>query len=233
MRLAEIWSAMIAHQSAHRLGPSLSLAVGVETLESRSLLSVMAGGTGDAATVQLSWSNSPMEVQGHYQWGRSFQDPPQIVSHNGVLKVTLVASQQTVMIGGKAVLAMVYNGSYVGPTLRVRPGDTLIVTLVNHMNETTNLHFHGLHVSPSGNAETSSCRSPREEFPLRRAHPQGPGFGNVLVSLARHDARGGAGLWRNVGRDYRRRDKILPAGSRHITEHTFDLKDFQVDDQGG
>ena len=42
-----------------------------------------------------------------------------------------------------------------GSTLVVKPGDTMRVTLVNHLSEDTNLHFHGLHVSPSGIADSA------------------------------------------------------------------------------
>src|SRR5436309_10867348 len=44
-----------------------------------------------------------------------------------------------------------YNGSYVGPTLLLNPGELLNVTVVNGTPEITNLHTHGLHVSPLGN----------------------------------------------------------------------------------
>jgi FtsP/CotA-like multicopper oxidase with cupredoxin domain len=37
--------------------------------------------------------------------------------------------------------------------MRVKPGDTLQITLVNKLSNPTNLHTHGLHVSPSGNAD--------------------------------------------------------------------------------
>ena len=57
-----------------------------------------------------------------------------------------------------------YNGGLVGPTIRARPGDTLRVILRNdlavaedsqatNIADITNLHTHGLHVSPSGNSD--------------------------------------------------------------------------------
>jgi FtsP/CotA-like multicopper oxidase with cupredoxin domain len=56
-----------------------------------------------------------------------------------------------------------YNGKYLGPTITVKQGDTLVVYLKNnlgreveaedenevHWPNTTSLHFHGLHASPS------------------------------------------------------------------------------------
>jgi FtsP/CotA-like multicopper oxidase with cupredoxin domain len=223
---------MNAHLSAHRR-PRRPLAVEVETLESRSLLSVMAGGTATPPPPGVL-EQLPDGTQGYYQWGQSFQDPPQLVSRNGVLKVTLVASQQTVMIGGKPVVATVYNGSYVGPTLRVRPGDTLIVTLVNHLNETTNLHFHGLHVSPSGNADNVLLSIPPGQSFRYVVHiPKDQASGTYWYHS--HDMMQGeeqvfGGMSGAIIVDGLK--QLLPPGLRHITEHTFDLKDFQVDDQG-
>jgi len=46
-----------------------------------------------------------------------------------------------------------YYGSVPGPTWRVRPGDRLQVTLVSQLGHTTNLHTHGLFVSPEGNGD--------------------------------------------------------------------------------
>lgn len=62
-----------------------------------------------------------------------------------------------------------YNGELMGPVIQARPGSTLNITLDNklppdpnpgsnnpntpHGFNITNLHFHGLHVSPAGNAD--------------------------------------------------------------------------------
>ena len=48
---------------------------------------------------------------------------------------------------------MRYNGSVPGPTLHLRPGDHLGIDLVNHLDQPTNLHTHGLQVSPQGNSD--------------------------------------------------------------------------------
>lgn len=82
-----------------------------------------------------------------------FQEPAQLFSEGGKLEVTLTADEQIVEAGGSPIRARVYNGSYIGPTLNVHPGDTLDLSLVNHLDEVTNIHFHGFHVSPSGNSD--------------------------------------------------------------------------------
>ncbi|WP_435017364.1 multicopper oxidase domain-containing protein [Tundrisphaera sp. TA3] len=95
----------------------------------------------------------------------SFQNPEEIRSADGQLKVTLVAMKTHGRIGDDPVFLRSYNGRLVGPTLRARPGDILRIKLVNdlepevhhagdfntiHKLNTTNLHTHGLHVSPNG-----------------------------------------------------------------------------------
>lgn len=83
----------------------------------------------------------------------SFEEPTQLYSEDGTLEVTLTADEQIVEAAGSPIRARVYNGSYLGPTLHLHPGDTLDLSLVNNLDEFTNLHFHGLHVSPSGNSD--------------------------------------------------------------------------------
>jgi FtsP/CotA-like multicopper oxidase with cupredoxin domain len=85
--------------------------------------------------------------------GAPLRQPAVYHSSHGKLNVSLVVSERRVPIAGQQVLAKVYNGSFVAPTLVVRPGDLIRVRLVNHLREPTNLHFHGLEVSPSGHAD--------------------------------------------------------------------------------
>ena len=54
-------------------------------------------------------------------------------------------------LAGRPVRLLTYNGLFPGPLLRAREGQTLRVRLVNRLDEPTNLHFHGLHVSPADN----------------------------------------------------------------------------------
>ena len=67
--------------------------------------------------------------------------------------MTLKAEAGTVPYGNGTRFAYTYNGTSPGPTLRVRPGDTLVITLENHLDEPTNLHTHGLHVTPEGDSD--------------------------------------------------------------------------------
>jgi FtsP/CotA-like multicopper oxidase with cupredoxin domain/peroxiredoxin len=91
--------------------------------------------------------------------------PVTVRSKNGRLDLELSVDYATVRIGNDNVHLRVYNGQLVGPVLRVKPDDTLYITLRNklppqpgaahvenghHEWNTTNLHFHGLHVAPQG-----------------------------------------------------------------------------------
>ncbi|HEY5859071.1 MAG TPA: multicopper oxidase family protein [Actinomycetota bacterium] len=49
--------------------------------------------------------------------------------------------------------SLTFNGSLPGPTLRVRPGDRIALTFRSELDAPTNLHTHGLVVSPEGNSD--------------------------------------------------------------------------------
>jgi suppressor of ftsI len=79
-----------------------------------------------------------------------FTEPPVRVSRNGLLETTFEALPDISEGLGK----MSYEGSIPGPTLRVQPGDRLKIRLINNLGgRDTNLHTHGMHVSPSGNSD--------------------------------------------------------------------------------
>lgn len=78
---------------------------------------------------------------------------PVVKSKNGVLKLTLVAEERMIAYEGGTRWALTYNGVFPGPTLRVKPGDELKITLVNKLKEATNLHTHGINASPAGNSD--------------------------------------------------------------------------------
>jgi len=80
----------------------------------------------------------------------TFIEPPVRTSKDG----RLVASLQAMEDDGTGLTSRLgYNDLTPGPTLRMRPGDNVKIALVNAMSETTNLHVHGLHVSPRDNGD--------------------------------------------------------------------------------
>ena len=55
-------------------------------------------------------------------------------SRDGLLDTTLTASVMSLPLAGQSAIVSVYEGSFPGPALRVRPGDTLRVKLVNTLD---------------------------------------------------------------------------------------------------
>ena len=95
------------------------------------------------------------EVASSGAGGEDFATPTEYRSVDGKLFVTMEARPTQVLIGKTTVGGATYNGVYGGPVLRLRPGDTLHFKLVNHLAQMTNVHFHGLGVSPRGHGDNS------------------------------------------------------------------------------
>ncbi|TFC25196.1 multicopper oxidase family protein [Cryobacterium sp. TMT1-3] len=109
---------------------------------------VAIGGTGFVVNQQ---SGRPQASEGSR--GVALVQPTEMRSTNGMLTVALESSPQQVSIAGRTVRALSYNGGVPGPTLRLRAGDTLNVNLRNGLTDPSNLHVHGLHVSPENNGD--------------------------------------------------------------------------------
>lgn len=105
-------------------------------------------------------------------------EPPFLSSTDGKLVVELEAAPGTFEIAGQRFEGMLYNGTYLPPVWRVRPGDTLSVAFRNKLPEMTNLHFHGMNVSPAGASDNVFVHvHPGQSFAYRvqipRSHPPG------------------------------------------------------------
>lgn len=115
---------------------------------------LLLGGLGIAGTsaggAGLIWTLSSRKAP---VAGGELAEPPVERSRNGQLQVRLEAAPGQILLAGRQAAALGYNGGIPGPTLRVRAGDVLKIGLVNKLNQATNLHVHGLHVSPEGNGD--------------------------------------------------------------------------------
>jgi FtsP/CotA-like multicopper oxidase with cupredoxin domain len=136
-------------------------------------------------------------------------EPEVRASRDGLLDTTLTARVRSLPLAGQTATVSVYERSFPGPNLRVRPGDTLRVNLVNSLDALppglpqnspficspvtgpghasnsehtmtcdTNLHVHGLHVSPEGNADNifltvKAGESFQYEYQIPVDHPGG------------------------------------------------------------
>ncbi|WP_342341434.1 multicopper oxidase family protein [Intrasporangium calvum] len=109
--------------------------------------------------------------------GAQLSEPEVLSSVGGRLDVELVAASG-VRLAGRQTQALGYAGTSPGPTLRVSPGDTLRVRLTNRLSAATNLHTHGLHVSPQGQGDNpfrmvAPGESAQYEFAIPHEHPAG------------------------------------------------------------
>lgn len=105
-----------------------------------------------------------------------FPQPEVRQASQGALATTLICTSETVEVGGRKIAGHTYEGVTPGPTLKLGPGDNLRIGLVNNLDSSaggnsmggggnggggmqmgssaaTNLHTHGLHVSPEGNQD--------------------------------------------------------------------------------
>jgi FtsP/CotA-like multicopper oxidase with cupredoxin domain len=129
-------------------------------------------------------------------------------SRDGLLDTSLTCRVQSTPVAGRTAILNVYEGSAPGPTLRIRPGDRLRINLVNLLDDLpmglpanspflckpmtgpghdpaehasacdTNLHVHGMHVSPEGNSDNIFLRVPagesfQYEYQIPTDHPSG------------------------------------------------------------
>ena len=169
----------------------------------------------------------------------SLPQPPQVNAKNHVVSVTLHAVNEN----GRDTFA--FNGKTVAPVIRAAPGDVLKITYINDlpskpsescaMNpcmDMTNLHFHGLTISPDapqddvltmlakpGQVLHYSVQIPRDHPPglfWYHTHPHGESHRQVL------DGMSGAivieGMERYVPEVERLRERVLVVRGRS-TEH--------------
>lgn len=92
----------------------------------------------------------------------NFVSPSTVSSLNGLLKTTMAMEQATHKFSNSSLqlTTRLLNGTYPGPTVRIKPGDRLQLKFRNSLKsqgvsfvhnqlsapDETNLHFHGLHI---------------------------------------------------------------------------------------
>jgi suppressor of ftsI len=206
-----------------------------------ALPAIVSGCTSDSSPGQSPSPSSPGQSPSPSSPGQSpsapvaegspLRDPPQVVSHNGFLRTRIVVQKRRVDVAGRKLLALTYNGLYMPPTLRIRPGDRLELAMENRLNEHTNLHVHGLHVSPSGNSDNIFIHiEPGKTFHYSYQFTKSIRPGTYWYHSHSHPisapqvAGGLSGVIIVDGLQ-----QYLPPDLRHITEHVIALKDFQLE----
>ncbi len=201
-----------------RWGVPVGTVLGVAML---LLFAALANGSATATGRASRWS--PVA-------GSPFDEPPVLHSRDGELHATLTASERTIEVAGSPVKARVYNGLFTGPTLEVRPGDTMFITLVNHLDEPTNLHVHGLHVSPVKPADDVFLEVPaggKFTFRIHLPATEPPGlywYHSHIHHMTEEQVFGGmSGMIVVDGLT-----KLLPRDLRNVTQRLFALRDIRV-----
>jgi suppressor of ftsI len=193
----------------------------------RALALVVLGACLVALLVQVEGSAPPIP----------FSNPPIIESAGGILRATLTVAPTEVIVAGKIVTTTVYNGLYMPPVLKVQPGETIRLRLINGRKSPlpTNVHYHGLGVSPKGNGdnvfiEVDPGAPPfHYNIPIPNDHPQGlfwyhPHFHPDVNSAIAGGLSGGL----IIG------DILAPLGAEYqgLTERIMLLKDLKLDENG-
>ena len=103
---------------------------------------------------------------------------PLYQSSDGLLELDLEAREHPVNLGGKQAYLLTYNGQIPAPRLEAKPGDKVRIHFTNHLSQPTNIHYHGLHIPITGNADNVFLKiEPGEkltyEFQIPPNHPSG------------------------------------------------------------
>lgn len=99
-------------------------------------------------------------------------------SVDGLLDVSLSATVSSVRLAEQQATLLTFNHQFPGPRLEAKPGDTVRIRFTNNLSEPTNLHYHGLHVSPNDKADNVFLEIPpgetiTYEFGIPSHHPGG------------------------------------------------------------
>ena len=154
-------------------------------------------------------------------------------SQNGLLELDLSASESPVNLGSKQAYLLTYNGQVPAPRLEANPGDRVKIHFTNNLSQPTNIHYHGLHIPITSNADNVFLRiEPGEqltyEFTIPQNHPAGTFWYHPhLHGLVAEQLFGGlAGLFVVRGE----LDEIPEI--KAAQEEFLVLQDFALDDNG-
>lgn len=87
--------------------------------------------------------------------GQVLPDLPELSVRRDANRVTatLDAARHPVEVAGREVELLCYNGSFPGPLLRLRQDDVAQIAFTNQLDSSSNLHTHGMSVSPEADGD--------------------------------------------------------------------------------
>lgn len=108
-------------------------------------VAVVAGGG-----IGLVWFTAPVDTVGQVAFRRPLAVPPLAASEidgagRRVFKLTARAGSSE-LLPGTTSGTWGFNGTYLGPTFRAARGETVLVNVQNQLDETTTVHWHGMHL---------------------------------------------------------------------------------------
>lgn len=70
---------------------------------------------------------------------------PEMDNGEEIFRLRIVHGQ-TELLPGKLANTAGFNGTFLGPTIRAHQGDHIQINVTNEWNETTTVHWHGMHL---------------------------------------------------------------------------------------
>ena len=205
-------------------------------MKRRHFLSMSAAGAGSVLLAQcsrVSMPSSTREAQKVSQTSSPPSLPAVYTSTDGLLEMDLEASYKTINLNGKPATLMAYNGQVPGPRLEARPGDTVRIRFTNNLPDPTNIHYHGLNISHSGNADNVFLSvQPGETFPYEFTLPDDHPAGTFWYHPHRHGFVADQVFAGLSGFFVVRSDLDEIPEVKAASEAFLALKDFQLDDAG-
>ena len=202
----------------------------------RRFLSASAMSAGAVLLTQCSRTSSQPELSNvteSAQLSNPATSPQIYTSADGLLELDLEASYQTIELDGKPAKLMAYNGQVPGPRLEAKPGDTVRIRFTNNLPDPTNIHYHGLNISHSGNADNVFLSvEPGETFVYEFAIPEDHPAGTFWYHPHRHGFVADQVFAGLSGFFVVRGDLDEIPEVQAATEEFIALKDFQLDDEG-
>src|SRR5688572_28663265 len=121
---------------------------GVALVGAGAVLALCCGGGAVAAVV--AWSSADLDTAGRVDFHNALAVPPLAesrIDRQGRRVFDLRAEEGRTDLGqDQPTSTWGFNGEHLGPTLRAKRGERVLVNVVNGLAEPTSVHWHGMHL---------------------------------------------------------------------------------------